>query len=129
MDPIFYFHFHSNDLRPIGNIFSLQVYAKLNENIGILTMTPGLPISVIKSYAKMDGIVLQSFGAGNVPQREDILKVFKTATKSGCIIVNVTQCKAGAVNGDYECGRQLMDCGVISGFDMVKLITCQLLMI
>lgn len=84
-------------------------------------MTPGLPTSVIKAYAEMDGIVLQSFGAGNMPQRRDVLAILKTASERGCIIVNCTQCKAGYVNRDYECGRQLYECGVISGHDMVKI--------
>lgn len=84
-------------------------------------MSPNLPFSVIKSYENMDGIVLQSFGSGNVPQRKDVLALFKKATDKGCIIVNVTQCKAGEVNGDYESGRQLNDSGVISGLDMVKI--------
>lgn len=84
-------------------------------------MTPGLSLSVVETYTtNMDGIVLQTFGAGNVPHRKDILNVLKKATERGCIIVNVTQCKAGEVNGDYESGRQLNDCGVISGLDLVK---------
>lgn len=105
-------------MQPMENA-EFKVFTMLNENIGILTMTPGISISVVEAFARMDGFVLQSFGAGNVPQRDDIITILKNASKRGCIIMNITQCKAGTVNADYECGRQLNDCGVICGLDMV----------
>lgn len=98
-----------------------KVHAKLDENIGILTLTPSLSINVVESYTKLKGFVLQSFGAGNVPHRNEVTDIFKKATaENECIIVNCTQCKAGEVNQDYECGRQLVECGVICGHDMVN---------
>ena len=39
------------------------------------------------------GVVLQSYGAGNVPSnRRDLLEALLDATRRGVIIVNCTQC-------------------------------------
>ena len=35
--------------------------------------------------------MLQSYGAGNAPEREDILKAFKAASDAGVLIINTTQ--------------------------------------
>lgn len=58
----------------------------------------------------MQGVVLQTYGAGNMPtNREDLLAVLAAATKSGIIIVNITQCSTGSVSGLYETGKVVDD--------------------
>jgi len=40
----------------------------------------------------VEGVVLESYGAGNAPdKRKDILQALKEATEKGIIIVNCTQ--------------------------------------
>lgn len=53
------------------------------------------------------GIVLESYGAGNIPSnREDIFEEIRTAVQRGVIVVNITQCATGAVVSPiYETGR------------------------
>ena len=54
----------------------------------------------------MQGVVLQSYGAGNGPDaREDLLAVFKEASDRGMMIVNITQCSRGAVMPAYAAGK------------------------
>lgn len=94
----------------------------MDENVGMLRIFPSMPTQTIKAILQppMRGVVLQTFGAGNVPNnREDLLEVLKEASDRGVIIVNCTQCITGSVADLYECGRQLIDCGVIPGYDMV----------
>jgi len=50
----------------------------------------------------IEGVVLQSYGAGNVPDnRDDFIKVFAKASSRGVLIVNCTQCLVGTVRGIY----------------------------
>lgn len=54
----------------------------------------------------MQGVVLQTYGAGNAPSnRPDLLQSFKEATNMGVIIVNITQCNRGFVDTSYETGK------------------------
>ena len=67
----------------------------------------------------IQGVVLQTYGAGNAPSnRKDILNEFREATKKGIIIVNITQCANGKVDPSYETGNALIEAGVIPGSDM-----------
>lgn len=52
-----------------------------------------------------EGVVLLSYGAGNIPNREDIKKTLREAVTRGVIIVNLTQCMRGAVSSLYETGE------------------------
>ena len=58
----------------------------------------------------MKGAVLETFGAGNVP--DDIVDVIKEATDprnpKRVLIVNVTQCLQGAVEGVYATGNVIV---------------------
>ncbi|XP_026830196.1 uncharacterized protein LOC105281928 isoform X2 [Ooceraea biroi] len=97
------------------------VHASLNRNVGMLRLFPSITSSLVKAFvqAPIEGIVLQSYGAGNVPtNRDDIIEELRAAAKRGVIIVNITQCSTGTVSDTYEAGKLLQDAGVISGFDM-----------
>lgn len=53
----------------------------------------------------MQGIILQTYGAGNAPtNRADLLDVLEEACKWGVLIVNITQCSRGNVNAAYATG-------------------------
>ena len=53
----------------------------------------------------MEGVVLQSYGAGNIPDsRSDIVKELSAATERGVIIVNCSQCFSGYVSEKYAAG-------------------------
>ncbi|XP_004535206.1 L-asparaginase [Ceratitis capitata] len=106
--------------RPCG-VSRFVVQTNLDENVGILRIFPSISISSIRAFLAppMKGIVLQSFGAGNVPSnRKDLLEELKAACDRGLIIVNCTQCASGSVAKVYETGRVLFEIGVLSGFDM-----------
>lgn len=99
-----------------------QIFTQLNENVGILRIFPNISTETVRAFLQppMKGVVMQSFGAGNVQSnRPDLAQVFKEATNRGIIIINVTQCVSGSVAAKYETGAFLYECGVISGSNMV----------
>ena len=104
-------------------VAKFTVHSVLDENVGLLRIFPNMPTATIKAFMQdpMRGVVLQTFGSGNIPSnRQDLTDVLRDATERGIIIVNCTQCISGSVAEIYETGRQLVDCGVIAGFDMVS---------
>lgn len=106
--------------RPCG-VDKFNVHLKLDENVGILRIFPNIPTTTIKAFLlpPMKGVVLETFGAGNVPtNRQDLLDALSEASAREVIIVNITQCNVGCVAELYETGRLLIKCGVIPGYDM-----------
>lgn len=53
----------------------------------------------------MKGVVLQTFGAGNVPSELPLLRELKEACDRGMVIVNCTQCVSGNVTTNYPAAR------------------------
>ena len=68
--------------------------------------------------APIKGVVLETFGAGNAPQRADVMEALKEACERGVVVVAITQCSKGSVSDAYETGRTLLQAGVIPGGDM-----------
>ena len=87
----------------------MKVHTKMDSNVTVLRMFPGIPIETVRSALKppIKGVVLSTYGAGNVAgERSDILEAFKEATyKRDVIIVNCSQCLSGRVTQDYAAGR------------------------
>lgn len=81
---------------------------------------PGITAATIKALLASPtcGVVLEVFGAGNAPNRPDLLEALREACARGVVIVAISQCAKGAVTVAYETGRMLQDCGVVSGSDM-----------
>jgi 60kDa lysophospholipase len=63
-------------------------------------------------------VVLETFGAGNAPQRADLIEALKEARARGVVIVAISQCPKGSVSNAYETGRTLQAVGIASGGDM-----------
>lgn len=100
----------------------LNVQKFSSPKIAILTLFPGISADLVKGFLSqpLDGVVLQSYGSGNAPiKNEALMDAIREACASGQVIVNCTQCLKGSVNmATYETGNLLMDAGVISGYDM-----------
>lgn len=94
----------------------------LNPKIALIKLFPGMPF---ESYAHLfsrqyfDGIVLETFGAGNAPATEVFVSHLKSFIAEGGLILNISQCSSGAVHqGMYKSSSQFQEMGVISGHDM-----------
>ncbi|RKR14167.1 L-asparaginase [Maribacter vaceletii] len=98
------------------------VHKKMNNNIAVLKLFPGLSPQVVKSVVKTSGlraIILETYGAGNVFTEEWFLELLKKAKKNNILIINITQCSGGSViMGQYETSKALKDMQVISGKDI-----------
>ncbi|XP_035023926.1 60 kDa lysophospholipase isoform X3 [Hippoglossus stenolepis] len=98
-----------------------QVSTKLNRNVGLLRLFPGITSGTVKAFLQppMMGVVLETYGSGNAPDnRPKLLQELKKATDSGVIIINCTQCLRGTVSASYATGKVLMEAGLIVGGDM-----------
>lgn len=101
---------------------ALRVSERLDDQIACMTIFPGMSPDLLRSMLSEEGlrgIVLQTFGTGNAPSTPEFLDAIEDAVKSGRIIIDITQCRAGEVElGLYEVSAGLLSRGVISGMDM-----------
>lgn len=90
--------------------------------IGVLKFFPGIQFSLFESIMteKLSGIVLETFGAGNIPSYDNSLPtIIKKAFDKGSIVTVCSQCMQGTVKlGTYATSSPLKDAGAVSGFDM-----------
>ena len=91
------------------------------QNVASLRLFPGITTTLLENFLQppLRGVVLETYGAGNVPAtRHDFIEVLRKAVDRGVIVVNCTQCVKGTVSGEYETGSVLDRIGVCSGYDM-----------
>lgn len=90
--------------------------------IGVLKVFPGIQFGLFEEIMteKLSGIVLETFGAGNIPGGGDqLLPIIKKAFASGSVVTVCSQCPAGTVVlGAYETSASLKAAGAVSGRDM-----------
>lgn len=95
---------------------------QLSEDVILLKMFPGLNVQTVKyilEYPSLKGLVIETYGSGNVTNETWFLDCLQTLLKRGIPIVNVTQCSGGSVSmGQYETSVALKKMGVISGKDI-----------
>ncbi|WP_421865456.1 asparaginase [Motiliproteus sp.] len=100
--------------------FELPGYGK--QRIITLKLFPGIDAQFLRHLLNqpLDGLILESFGVGNAPDREsEFLQLLQQANDQGVVIVNRSQCLQGRVDhSSYATGLALAQTGVISGFDM-----------
>ena len=90
--------------------------------IGVLKVFPGIQFGLFESIMtdKLSGIVLETFGAGNIPSDSGaLIPIIKRAFESGTVITVCSQCPSGTVTlGAYETSSELKAAGAVSGSDM-----------
>ena len=100
----------------------LKVYAKMDPNVTILRLFPGIAESTVRAILGikgLKGLVLETYGSGNAPTSAWFLSTLKEFIEGGLHVLNVSQCNGGTViQGRYETSRALGQVGVISGADM-----------
>ena len=107
-------------LRPAGGVFSLQLFE--NVPIGVIKVFPGIQFELFDAVMteKLKGIVIETFGAGNIPGNEKaLLPIIRKATENGTVMVICSQCPHGTVAlGAYEASQTLRSAGAVSGYDL-----------
>lgn len=114
--------FNDNILKKAEQNKPLIVRKNFEANIVILKLYPGINEQIVKSILeipKLDGVVLETYGAGNAPTDAWFINLIENAINSNIFIVNVSQCISGSVIlGHYETSNQLKEIGIISGKDI-----------
>lgn len=84
------------------------------------SMNPKYYLPMLESES-LKGVVLESFGSGNIPTEKWIIDVLAQIIARGVVVVNVSQCAGGYVlQGHYETSHALTQIGVISGNDLTS---------
>ena len=100
----------------------LKYHAFGNVPIGVLKVFPGIQFGLFEEIMteKLSGIVLETFGAGNIPKGDGgLLPIIAKAFNSGAVITVCSQCPSGTVTlGAYETSSQLKSAGAVGGKDM-----------
>ncbi len=113
---------NNNDLYKPNLRKKLKVHKTLETNIVLIKMFPSLNEDTLKyllDFPNMKGLVLETYGSGNVTTEKWFLNALKKVIAKGIPVVNVTQCSGGSVSmGHYETSMELKKMGVISGMDI-----------
>ncbi len=111
---------HHLIIRP-KNEEPFRVSKKLNTDVVILKLFPGIQHKIVHALLNIDGlkgVVLETFGSGNAPTIAWLKEELSIAVKKGIVVLGVTQCAEGTVEwGMYETSLALKNAGVISGRD------------
>ena len=89
--------------------------------IAVLKIFPGISPQLFESVidSGVRAIVIEAFGAGNIPSATDLAAVLKRAADAGVLIVVTSQCGSGTVSlGTYATSSPLLSAGAVSGQDM-----------
>jgi len=100
----------------------IKVNTDFDDNVVILKIFPGINQNVFNSVLNtpgLKGVVLETFGSGNVPTSRWLINAIKRTIKRGIVVLNVTQCQGGkVVMGQYQTSVELLNAGVVSAKDM-----------
>ncbi len=90
--------------------------------IGVLKVFPGIQFELFEPIMTetLRGIVLETFGAGNIPEGSGaLLPIIRKAFSNGTVVTVCSQCAQGTVTlGTYETSNALMRAGAVSGHDL-----------
>ncbi|GAB3541129.1 asparaginase [Noviherbaspirillum agri] len=87
-----------------------------------IRFAPGLPLEAVQAMLDLRpaAVILQCYGAGNVPDREPaLLDMLRRANEAGTVLVACSQSPHGAVSiGAYAAGAGMTAAGVTGAHDM-----------
>ncbi|GLB34725.1 putative asparaginase [Lyophyllum shimeji] len=109
-----------NDVLRQTSLRRFRAHKQMSPHVATLRLFPGISAATVRAFLMppIRGVVLETFGAGNAPQRVDLMQAIKEACNRGVVIVAITQCSRGSVSDAYETGRTMLQAGVVSGHDM-----------
>ncbi len=115
-------NYHEPSLMPEPKYVPFRLTEFHQTSIGVLKIFPGIQFNLFESIMTegLNGIVLETFGAGNIPSYDnDLLPIIKKAFDHGTIVTVCSQCQSGTVKlGAYETSNALTRAGAVSGYNM-----------
>jgi L-asparaginase len=114
-------NFNYSQIRYPTSVRPLKVHKILDNNIAVMKLFPGMNpgmLDAVFNIPRLKAIIIETFGSGNAPNKPWFVSKIREAVQNGLIILNVSQCFGGSVEmGKYETSIELLNCGVISGYD------------
>ena len=111
---------HENLYR--SEVKTLAVKRDFDSRVAILKIFPGMREEMIAPFfnnSELKGLIIETFGSGNVPTLPWLVSLLKSAVNRGLVILNISQCNKGFVEqGRYETSMSLREAGIIGGADM-----------
>ena len=102
-----------------NGLVSLRLHKDFDDNVTVLKIFPSINKEVVASVLgikNLKGLILETFGSGNISSESWIIECLKNAVEKQIIILNVSQCSGGEViQGRYETSKKLSEIGIISG--------------
>lgn len=115
------FTFHRHDILCPDYSRPMIPHTAMDSNVVVFSIFPGIQENVMHHILDVPGlrsIVIRSFGSGNAPHNDWMVKSITEATSRGIVVVNISQCLSGCVEMNrYDTGYQLKNAGVIGGYD------------
>lgn len=100
----------------------VSVKLDLNTRVALIKFFPGMDFKLYSNLINkevIDGLVIETYGAGNAPKSENLRQMLSKFMSDGGLVVNISQCISGSViQGLYETSSMFKELGVISGHDM-----------
>lgn len=98
------------------NLFEIR-----DVSIAVIKMFPGIQHKLLEAVllGGARAVVLEAFGAGNIPNGLELAPLLERAREKGVVVVVTSQCGKGNVElGAYAASKYLKDAGAVSGLDM-----------
>ena len=99
-----------------------KICKEFDTRIALLKIFPGFNATLfsgIFDVEKIKIVIIESFGAGNMPSDTQFMLLIKKYINAGGIVLNITQCSSGNVEqGKYATSSFLQEVGAISGNDL-----------
>lgn len=112
---------HSELLPAAEGAFAFHPF-KEDIPVGVIKVFPGIQFEIFEHIMtdRLKGVVLETFGAGNIPSTGNyLLHIIEKAYQSGTIITVCSQCMQGTVTlGQYATSKALHDIGAVNGKNM-----------
>lgn len=100
----------------------LEVRKAFDTRVAVLKLFPGIGPEVVNSVLHtpdLQGVVIETYGSGNAPTDKWFISALEEAIVRGIIVLNVTQCKAGAVKmRQYAASCDMDRIGVVGAGDI-----------
>ena len=100
----------------------MTVRKAFDTRIAVLKLFPGITPEVVRSLLGtpgLRGVVIETYGSGNAPTEKWFIDALQDTIDRDVVILDVTQCKAGAVKlKQYAASCDLDRIGIIGGHDI-----------
>ncbi len=101
---------------------TMTVRKVFDTRIAVLKLFPGITPEVVRSLLgtpDLRGVIIETYGSGNAPTEKWFIDALQDAIDRRIVILDVTQCKAGAVKlKQYAASCDLDRIGIIGGHDI-----------